>query len=230
MNIKELFKKVKRSELIDYLISNYYNDFYLSENLEIDQEILKENINRTIESFINKESKQDVIYNDFFIFVTKCYDCLSFEEKPETMFDVFGCYKKDIQKCYSSKNETTKPVFWGIDFIERCFLVDLEIASNCIELYGDITVAGEIFWEITFYGDEESTVEEFKNELNERCKEIDSNKNNFKSLDINEFFKSIDPEYVPFTEQELKEQDDKVSQYIEENNKIYDNLFINFLK
>ena len=61
---------------------------------------------------------------------------------------------------------------YGIDFMDRCDILECEVLQLSIDTYGENIVAAEIFWEMTFYGLEEDGAQEKKAEVGEILDDI----------------------------------------------------------
>lgn len=254
MNIKELFKKIKLEDLCEELYKNHYKD---NPNiLEKNEKIYKQNkysleeieqstkliiynvIKGTIKDFLNVKIEKNDEYKDFYIFTIDSYDDLGDINNLEKYFDVFGCYLNEMIENKECLNDETwedkinnEKYFshYGLDFIERKYLLGCEIADICIKTYGEIKVAAELFWEMTFYGYSEESIQKEENKLKEATKEIEEG-NYYSYENIDDFFKEIDSDYIPPTQEELNLSLKKSQEIVEMNLKIYNHFFKEFLK
>lgn len=62
---------------------------------------------------------------------------------------------------------------YGLDFLSRRILLNLEVAEPCIERYGLDVVAIELYFEMTFYGLTEESIKEREQEVFDRVDKVE---------------------------------------------------------
>lgn len=118
-------------------------------------------------------------------------------EKCEMYYNVDGIHLSQLKNNHKvlsyDFNEIKKIDNWeengvityGLDFIPRKIILNLNIAQPSIDIFGLIDVAVEIFWEMTFYGLTENQIQNEADKVFDRLDMVkdNSNENNFVNLD-----------------------------------------------
>lgn len=215
MKIKELFFSRSNEDIekiIDY-VNKQFSEHYNGDKERIKNEYL---------IFINEckkcEGTQPVNHelDDFLIVCEVFKDDLPEkikyldEEQTKIDFDYLEDYKtvhgihlhELLEKQFllgktreEKKNEKVMPhTTYGIDFMERADVLECEILQLCLDKFDINELAGEFFWEMTWYGLLNETVDDKKEELIESFDEAMENiKNdefifeNAKEVDLSDF-------------------------------------------
>lgn len=74
-------------------------------------------------------------------------------------------------------------ISYGLDFLTRKIVLNLTVAQPCIDRYGLIDVASELFWELTFYGLTENKIQSESDELLNRLDSVKNGSSELKDLD-----------------------------------------------
>ena len=179
MTIKEMFDKSSAKEIADIIIKNNY----VEENYDLNK--LISNIQMVLDEFKNITPKYTDENKDFTVIVLKEKDVLvSYKEIPEEFFCVYGIHLNQLLENQDELDCTfdelmKKPqvniINYGIEFMPRNELATLNICDLSFDKFGFNEVCAEVLWEITFYGWQEKTIEEKKEEILERVSETDKN-------------------------------------------------------
>ena len=124
---------------------------------------------------INGKSIYDIEDKEHFDF-----DSLKIDDF-DTYFIVDGvhlnevCEKKSVLDLDYEHFKNGNDVFitlWGVELMPRRIFLDLDIVDKSIELYGEMVVAAEVFWEMTYFGLLDEDVQEKADDLNAEVEEI----------------------------------------------------------
>lgn len=80
---------------------------------------------------------------------------------------------------------------WALEFSRWEQWLAKDIYSKCLEQLDELTILAGIMWELTYNGYTQSDVDERRNDLEERIKEVEEHPENLKTLNIEELKKSL---------------------------------------
>lgn len=248
MNVYEIFKAYDRRKCAEHMVSKY--DKYFSD-VEKCEKTLKKFEKELKKLKYPKKLNKD--YKDFVVVVHEYYEDYEIPyknretkevdyEKLQKYFYTDGIHLQNLWEHQDELDITLEELkeknqgktdlndmfhTWGLDLIPRKKLINFEICDSSIDRYGVDVVAGEIFWEMTFYGFNNETVKTKAGELAKSCKEsskhikmskfedgsVDEEEMSKHFVDADELFEDIDrkeiEEELEFDMKALEEIGDK---------------------
>jgi hypothetical protein len=84
-----------------------------------------------------------------------------------------------------------KIIRWGIEFDSWVEWLAKDIHSKCLEELDELTILAGIMWEMTFCGYSQSDLDDRRDDLMERIKEVEEHPENLVPFDFDELMKSI---------------------------------------
>lgn len=85
-----------------------------------------------------------------------------------------------------------KIIRWGIEFDTWEEWLAKDIHNKCLEELDELTILAGIMWEMTFNGYTQKDVDDRRDDLMERIKEVEEHPENLVPFDMDEFMKSIE--------------------------------------
>lgn len=165
MLVKELFEQVNFEAIMQYL----FNEKQIIYDIEDLKEKTQEEIQKKCESM--KEAYQHA-YNEILKISPEINkNKIIILQKEKDLFSEEEYY--DVSLLHLEELNDDSPVIYAIDFISWKQILGYEISLANLEEYSLDKLAGEILWEMTFYGYQEEVIEEEKTELLNRREEVE---------------------------------------------------------